>query len=529
MQSHACFLKQIVPEANEAHKLQIPGPLTQSQAFRIRSQRHWVASQVSTMTRFRPSQLTVPRYLPKFDNLRRLHLADVSMSSEQAIALAEILPEVKTLAHINMLENPSLASLADAKTEENQEEAAALYASLLAAARVSKALIKVDIENPSAGSPELLKAIANQVVAYCMRNMQGVPDIRDSAHSEAGSEQFVKYPDVLRHLVGLEEDYPLVETDNMGEPAPDEDYVIGGTGVVKALTCCLKNRGDDSRRQSSEFRLDLESEAITPKGTLPSGKAKDMSKHLLASARKIRVRLQPALAQAKATSSQDMDNYKRLIFLDQTIEGIIDRFEHEFPDTRQEKTAQTPPAHLPPPVPRRGASISSTEADPVLLSDTEDTTALRSPTHKRSNSVISHTSRALAEEEGRALRVGHRFRRGFLKAEHYDLITGEEITNDPAHERMIVGLLDELAEDHPDIREKIDKQGYVTTFKEDRADVLKRLHDKDPLYWNRFIESQEKARANVKVEANGTSAVNLDHIKSAAAQKDAADESAIAD
>jgi hypothetical protein len=239
-----------------------------------------------------------------------LHLADVSMSSEQAIALAEILPEVKTLAQINMLENPSLVRLADAKTEENQEEAAALYASLLAAARVSKALIKVDIENPSASSPELLRALANQVVAYCMRNMQGVPDIRDSAAGENG-EPVVRYPDVLRHLVGHEEDYPIVEVDDMGEPAPDEDYVIGGAGVVKALTCCLKNRGDESTRQTSELFVDLEGDSVTPNGSLPSGKAKDMSKHLLAAARKIRVRLQPALVQAKASSSQDMDNYSK--------------------------------------------------------------------------------------------------------------------------------------------------------------------------------------------------------------------------
>ncbi|KAI0473142.1 hypothetical protein GGR56DRAFT_667357 [Xylariaceae sp. FL0804] len=456
------------------------------------------------------------RYLPKLENLKRFHLADVSMSSEQAIALAEILPEVKTLAHINILENPSLVSLADARTEDSQEEACALYASLLAAARVSKTLVKVDIEDPSPGSGEIIIAMAKRIVAYCIRNMQGVPDLRENLGGNEGDLE--KYPDVLRHLVGHEEDYPVADDDN--EPAPDEDYVIGGTGVAKALACVLKNRGDDSRRQSGEFTREFENGISTPTSRVPSGKAKDMSKHLLAIARKIRDRLQPALVTARASANEDVANMSRLTFLDQTIRGIISRFEDEFPDTRQPSSpAAAAPDRAPPAVPKRGASISSFDGDAAAISDTEELeTELRSPSRSRSNSIMSHTSKAFAEEEGRALRVGHKFRRSFLTPEQFNVLNSSEsaLSGDgegdgdgdgessgklaPEHARLIAGLMDDLAEDDEEMRRRVRERGAVRAFEDDKNDVWRRLRTKDAAYWDSFLESQEKARANMKLE-----------------------------
>lgn len=460
------------------------------------------------------------------------------MSSEQAIALAEILPEISTLAHINLLENSKLVKLADAKTEESQEEACALYASLLAAARVSATLVKIDIDNPSAESGEIVKALANQVVAYCLRNMRNAPDIRDSTSGEPALEQ-LKYPDVLRHIVGHEEDSPVVGSDEDDISAPDEDYVIGGTGVVKALACCLKNMGDDARRQSGEFRRDFETGTTTPRAKMPAGKAKDMSKHLLASARKIRVRLQPALAQAKASSKEDMNNYSRfpqspeslfvlltlpidrLVFLNQTIEGIINRFEDEFPETRQTVAPILAPSHAPPPVPDLAASLSSTEVDPVFLSDNEDVdleTELRSPSRSRSNSIMSHSSKALAEEEGRALRVGHKFRSSFIPTHYALFMNSEEIGNDPDHLQQIQNMLEDIGTEDEDVRKKVEEKGAIAVFQEDKAELMRKIREKDSVYWDRFIESQEKARANVEL---GT--------KEEAPKVNTADESAISD
>ena len=238
-------------------------------------------------------------------NLKRIHFADCAMSSEQAIALAEIIPEIPGLAHISFMENPDIARLTDTKTEEGQEEACALFASLLAATRVSKSLVCVDIEVPSEQSSDLVKALAKQVVAHCLANLECLPvsELTATALAQneiAGARNDPEYPDVLQHLVGRDSQ-DLAGHDSDVDTAPDDDYVIGGTGVVKALACCLNNRGDESRRQSGEFIRDVESGVATPaRADVPAGKAKDMSKHLLLSARKIRLRLQPAITRARA-------------------------------------------------------------------------------------------------------------------------------------------------------------------------------------------------------------------------------------
>lgn len=86
------------------------------------------------------------RYIPQMRDLKRIHMSDVGMSTKQAIALAEVLPEGPRLAHLSILENPQLKALANATDEASQEEACALYASLMTAVRVSKTLICIDID-----------------------------------------------------------------------------------------------------------------------------------------------------------------------------------------------------------------------------------------------------------------------------------------------------------------------------------------------------------------------------------------------
>uniref|UniRef100_A0A0D2XN71 Uncharacterized protein n=1 Tax=Fusarium oxysporum (strain Fo5176) TaxID=660025 RepID=A0A0D2XN71_FUSOF len=429
--------------------------------------------------------------------LKRMHLEDAAMTPEQAIAIVEVLPEVKTLAHINITNNAEIVKLADASTEEAQEEACALYASLLAAARVSKSLICVDIEVPSEHAGEIVKAMAKQVVAYCLRNMERLPDTDAGAvlastlaenNLEAGENKLPPYPDVLAHLVGhdvLDQD----ESDDDNGSAPDEDYVIGGTGVVKALACCLKNRGDESRRQSGEFIREIENGASSPAANLSTGgKAKDMSKHLLMGARKIRQRLQPALIKARANPDDD-HNLRRLTFLDDTLQGIIKRFEDEYPDTREDPALQKRPRagtkgseELPTTLPLEDSALA--------LSDNEDEGEITGGKPlSRSNSM----AKILVEEEGRILRAGHRFRAG--------LITEEQI---------------DLSDLGGEIWELVKEKGPVRAFKEDRDIAFKCMEASDPEHWARFAEAQYKSRANIS-------------IPSAAKQGEAVDESAVAD
>ncbi len=265
----------------------------------------------------RPTALNnIRRYLPQCPIIKRIHLMDVAMSPEHAIALAEALSESRTLAHLNILENHKLTPLASAKTEADQEEACALYASLMAAVRVSHSIVCIDIDVPSPDSSEVVKALAKQVVAYSLRNLEQYPlqENPDSAIASMayphGGEKQLTVPDVLLHLVGHVDGFP--ENHDNDDPAPDDDYIVGGTGVVKALDVCL-NRAADAKRLSRNVSPQR-SGAGTPQTVLQGnnvskGKAKEMSKNLLESARKIRARLQPSLV--KEAKGGDEMSYRK--------------------------------------------------------------------------------------------------------------------------------------------------------------------------------------------------------------------------
>lgn len=430
------------------------------------------------------------------------------MTSEQAIALVEILPEVHQLAHINLLDNPELVALADARTEEAQEEACALYASLLAACRVSESIICVDIEVPSEQSGEIVKAMAKQVVAYCLRNMERIPDhdvgaaismALNETQRERGESKSSAYPDVLVHLVGHDVLDENESVDDDGS-APDDDYVIGGTGLVKALTCCLENRGDASSGQYGEFIGELEEDETEGSKLAAGRKAKDMSKHLLAGARKIRMRLQPALTRARAYHPRDEQNLRKLVFLDDTLQGIIKRFEDEYPDTREPlETLGEPLASSKSHVEVLSASPSGAE-DKGAISDGEDESKIQPPRPlSRSNSVLS---KLLAEEEAQVLRVGHRFRSGLFTQEQMDVLsTVDDIGNDPKHVTLLTGIADDVG---GELLELVKQKGVIRAFKEDRDIVFKCMQEHDPDHWDSFVESQRKARANITVPTSDT-------------------------
>ena len=152
-------------------------------------------------------------------------------------------------------------------------------------------------------------------MAYSLRNLERLPlaETSDSAKAAMvdphGGENQLTVPDILLHLVGHMDGFP--ENHDNDDPAPDDDYIVGGTGVVKALDICL-NRAADGRKDSRDISP-LHSGTETPKKVLQGsevskGKAREMSKNLLDSARKIRARLQPALIK-EAKTGNDM-NYR---------------------------------------------------------------------------------------------------------------------------------------------------------------------------------------------------------------------------
>lgn len=259
------------------------------------------------------------RYIPQFPIIKRIHLLDVDLSPESAIALAEVLPESKSLAHLNILENKPLSHLASAQDEASQEVACALYASLMVATRVSGTIICIDIDVPDESSSEVVKAMAKQIVAYSLRNLERTPltdpTIKDGTVAVVDThvvEKEVIVPDILMHLVGHVDG--VSENLDNDEPAPDEDYIVGGTGVVKALDVCLSRATDVQK--SSPGVTPGGSGTVTPKQAFRGdnasrGRAKEMSKDLLGSARKIRARLLPALVkEAKSGDSMSFSELK---------------------------------------------------------------------------------------------------------------------------------------------------------------------------------------------------------------------------
>ncbi|KAJ5451935.1 Leucine-rich repeat ribonuclease inhibitor subtype [Penicillium cf. griseofulvum] len=363
------------------------------------------------------------RFLPKMPSLKRFHLADVTLSPDHVIGLAEVLPECPSLCHLNILENQQIVDLASTTDPVAQEEACAVYASMMAAVRVSRTIIAVDIDVPSAENNEVVKALASQIVAYSLRNLEGGA-IAEELSGSASPLEDVHIPDILQHIVGhsvvSEEPY-----DDEDEAAPDEDYVIGGTGVVKALGVCLGNLDQHGLDVLGEQSLPA-SGTTTPRRRksrgVPTKRPRDMSKNLLESARNIRVRIQSALIREDRAGNDA--NYRRLQFLDMTLHRMIQRFEDEYPETRI--IPQPPPAI---PVPdtisqhsgdddgngsiTAGGNLNSSQLDETG-GDEEDTDqyAVRL---SRTSSMTSLHSRAMTSQEGHIHRIGQNLRRDFLK------------------------------------------------------------------------------------------------------------------
>lgn len=248
--------------------------------------------------------LTILRKLiPRFKLLKRLHLADVTLTPAQAIGIAEIVPECRNLAHINILENPIItAAISDTGNQTHQEEACALFASLMTAARLSKTLVCVDVDVPGPTASEVVKALARQVVAYCLRNIE----VFTEADAATVADAAAALPDIDKsNDSGIELLQHFLEHSHQeGTPkgqAATEDYFVGGTGVVKALSYILN---------ASQAHDIYPSRPGTPNQVLESdlgkAQAKEMSQTLLESARKYRNGLQPVLKREEAIGNQDI-------------------------------------------------------------------------------------------------------------------------------------------------------------------------------------------------------------------------------
>ncbi|KAI9840947.1 MAG: hypothetical protein M1838_003827 [Thelocarpon superellum] len=446
------------------------------------------------------------KYLPKMQSLKRIHLADVDLTTDYAIAIAEILPENRTLAHINLLDNPKLSALAHPTNEASQEEACALYASLMAAARVSEALISVDIEVPGHEANEIVQALAKQIMAYCLRNLEAGPiaDIATAADLTIDGREGAKavvVPDVLLHLVGHVDG--AVGDVPEDEPAPNDDYVISGTAVAKALHICLAGKDVDGQTVSIDGS-GVGSGQATPRAVyrgdaVAGGKAKDMSKNLLGSARKIRARLKTALVRERRSGNDE--TYRRLAYLDQSLENTILRFEAEYPECRLPPDEPQPTAVEEEQEPSSSyestSAISSSTAPTSIIPASEDSDDSGAVKLRRNASDASLAARAQLHEEGHIHRVGQHIRRGILGPQSTDQhgTTGNE--QEAQYLQVLRERLETVGGDK--LREMALSGGGIDAFLELLGTNIQELQNcarDDPEGFEQFRIAQELAQKN---------------------------------
>ena len=394
---------------------------------------------------------------------------------------------------------------------------------------------------PTPDNSEVVKALAKQVVAYSLRNMEqfaiaeatgtAIPTANATAALTGphGGEKGVKditVPDVLMHLVGHVEGSS--ENHDHDGPAPDEDYIVGGTGVVKALQYVLGEKADDSRRTS--LSQPASSGAVTPKerpgssaGLVEAHKAKKMSKNLLGSARKIRDRLQPALVK-EATAGDELA-YRRLTFLDQTLQSMIQRFEEEYPECRI-----APPASPLKPASEASSSLTdhsnllassvntqATETSTNAASDEEefddDDVRIKPRALSRQHSDVSLASRAQTMEEGRLHRIGQQLRRDVLDSPR-TATTGKDAAiaafeqQQAPYEQDRLRVFGERIESLSggELKDLIDREGWDMALQKvgGNYDDLRRLQEEDPEAWEHFKEAEMVKRMNADRERPGS-------------------------
>lgn len=369
---------------------------------------------------------------------------------------------------------------------------------------------------PSPDTNEVVQALAKQVVAYSLRNMdefaiaEATGDTNATSRGAAKESRQIPYPDVLMHLVGHVEG--VSENHDNDGPAPDEDYIVGGKGVVKALQYVLGEKANDVHRTSvpgspaSAAPRDRPGSS-TSVNEMDKVKPKEVSRQLLDSARKIRTRLQPAIL--KESKDGDEMALRRLQFLDSTLASMIARFEEEYPETRvDDKVPFQPNAFLDTGTRPDNDNTTEDEDPPelYLTADEDDDDHAIHAAVPRHNSDASLVSRSMTLEEGRLHRKSQHLRQEVLKSPNKPAVDDNSKDTQAAQARLRqekerIRELAERIESTPGevLRPMVDKEGWTAVLRKLGANYedLRTMQQQDPEGWEQFIDAQMKARMNV--------------------------------
>ncbi|CAG8531232.1 2422_t:CDS:10, partial [Paraglomus occultum] len=130
--------------------------------------------------------------------LRDLFLADCNMSSEGAIALAELLPETTKLTHLDLTDNPNIGT--------------AGIMALAASIKMNHSVCCLDIKIPP--NDKELAYLARDIIRVCVRN------------TESASKEILNGADPLSDSICYSEINDELETDSDGEYVDTDDSSV---------------------------------------------------------------------------------------------------------------------------------------------------------------------------------------------------------------------------------------------------------------------------------------------------------------
>jgi len=191
----------------------------------------------------------------------------------------------------------------------------------------------------------------------------------------------------------------------------------------------------------------------------------------------------------------------RLLFLDNTLKGIIQRFEDEYPETRiplanptADNASDVSETFAPNSLfsssnsqhfPTDPNSTATSFANSATLSNDSDEDDELSQTLRRRHNDVSLAARALSIEEGQALKLDQQLKRTLLKPQSQDYLYGtsgsaEEADAEPEHVKALRAKLEALSgEEWKAFVERQGVEGAMKTMFE-KAEYLRKLQEEDP-------------------------------------------------
>jgi hypothetical protein len=198
--------------------------------------------------------------------------------------------------------------------------------------------------------------------------------------------------------------------------------------------------------------------------------------------------------------------------LDNTLKGMIKRFEDEFPETRLQSNVAAPPTTEIEPRISPADSMDLANITEGQRSDNEqaivdgngsDEDYVVRPVLSRHNSDVSIASKALSQEEGRMHRFGQKFRRDIIMADSENGEPGSEDNDE--HVVFLRGMIEGI--DGEELKMQLHNNGHENVLQElnnDASALRTQLIDSDPEHWKMFVESQEAAQKNLAAQGGAS-------------------------